>query len=1118
MLAAPRKPRSKGLDTDGFRARPAMRLLAVGALGIALTLAGGATQSVLAAPSKKPVAVPGELVVGFEAGVSEAAQAEVLAQAGVTKKKGVKQIRAALVGVSEKRATAVAKALADDPRVRYVEPNHVITTAVIPDDPSFGQLWGLNNTGQTGGTPDADIDAPEAWNVATGSSNVVVAVVDTGVDFGHPDLAAQQWVNPGENCGSSDPEISCPERTNGIDDDNDRFLDDWRGWDFVSGDNNPVDDHNHGTHVAGTIGAVGNNGTGITGVNWNVRIMALKFLDASGSGDSFDAAAATTYAVDHGAAIANNSWGGGPPEQVLEDAVDYADAHGMLFVAAAGNDGANNDASPFYPASYDSDGLVAVAATDANDNLASFSNYGAKSVDLAAPGAGILSTTRGGGYQSFSGTSMATPHVVGAAALVKAHFPAATAYGMKALLFSSVDPKSSLAGKVVTGGRLNVGNALSCSNAPRVWLDAPRNGFAAGLGDAVPVKVLATNCAVPAGVGNVSVTVNGSPVALSASSPDTGLYSGTFTPSAEGALTVTAAVTVGGSTATQTANGTAVRNYTCQEIEDPWVNVTGGTRLSGASDSDDGFSAVNITFPFSFYGSSYSTAHVSANGFLTLGSSTGADAYANVGIPSSSPPNGVIAPFWDDLDPTAQDSGAVFTGVTGSSPNRVLHVEWSNLKHWSLNGSGTATFELSLYQATGEIRFRYLDTDFGNSTWNAGASATAGLENLAGTIGRELSFNQSLLTSGKEISCTLGAAPPPPPPAPTITTTNLADATNATVYSQTLAASGGTPPYSWSIVSGDLPSGLSLNLTTGAITGTPDDTVGPKQFMAQVTDSGSQSDTQDLVVALADPLTVTTTSLPGGTVGQAYSQVVAATGGKSPYAWSLATGSLPPGLALNASTGAVTGTPTTAGTFGFTVQATDAGNPVRTATQALSISLVAPLTITTTSLAAGTVGQSYSQTLSASGGQTPYTWSVASGSLPPGLSLNSATGAVTGTPTAAGTYGFVAQVTDGAQTDTQTLSITVSSTAALVISSWNLPGGKVGSTYSGTVTASGGATPYTWSVASGMLPPGLGLVQGTPAMTISGTPTTVGRYTFTIRVTDTLGTQQTRTFQVRIKR
>src|SRR5439155_11725125 len=201
------------------------------------------------------------------------------------------------------------------------------------------------------------------------------------------------------------------------------YVDDWRGWDFVNNDNNPVDDHNHGTHVSGTIGAIGNNGMGVVGINWNVKIMALKFLDASGSGTTANAVKAVLYAKDKGALATNNSWGGDDFSQALLDAITQADAAGSLFVAAAGNSYASNDTTPNYPSSYDVPNVIAVAATDSSDAKALFSNYGKKSVDLGAPGVNILSTIRGNTYAYFDGTSMATPHVTGSAALVKAAFP-----------------------------------------------------------------------------------------------------------------------------------------------------------------------------------------------------------------------------------------------------------------------------------------------------------------------------------------------------------------------------------------------------------------------------------------------------------------------------------------------------------------------------------------------------------------------------------------------------------------------------------------------------------------------------------------------------------------------
>jgi hypothetical protein len=338
---------------------------------------------------------------------------------------------------------------------RSLEPDRIITSAALPNDPSFSRLWGLHNTGQTSGVIDADIDAAEAWNVTTGSREVVVGVIDTGIDYRHPDLSANMWRNPGETAGD------------GIDNDRNGFVDDVYGWDFANNDADPFDDEGHGTHVAGTIGAVGNNGTGVAGVNWQVSLMALKFLGADGSGTTSAAVAALNYATmmrqTHGVNVVatNNSWGGGGASTALTNAIVAGGNAGILTVAAAGNESANNDTTPSYPANVNSTAVISVAATDASNRLASFSNYGATTVDVAAPGVGIYSTTPNNSYASYSGTSMAAPHVAGLVALMAAANPEATAGQIRSAILSTAVPVASLAGKVATGGLINAAAAVN---------------------------------------------------------------------------------------------------------------------------------------------------------------------------------------------------------------------------------------------------------------------------------------------------------------------------------------------------------------------------------------------------------------------------------------------------------------------------------------------------------------------------------------------------------------------------------------------------------------------------------------------------------------------------------
>ena len=339
--------------------------------------------------------------------------------------------------------------------VRYIEPDFAVwTAATTPNDPSFSSQWALDNTGQTGGTPDADIDAPEAWDITRGDGSIVVGVIDSGIDYTHPDLASNIWGNPGEIAG------------NGIDDDGNGFIDDVHGWDFVNNDNDPTDDRSHGTHVAGTIAAAGNNGVGVTGVAWNAKLMALKTLDSAGSGTTSAAVAAVNYVTmmrtteGVNVRLTSNSWGGAPYSTALYDAIRDGGNAGMLFIAAAGNAASDTDLAPFYPAGYEIPSVISVGATEFDDQLRATSNYGVNSVYVFAPGGSILSTVPGGGYALKSGTSMAAPHVSGAAVLAWSLNPAATLEGVRNAIFRGVDQLPWLVGKAGSGGRLNAYNAL----------------------------------------------------------------------------------------------------------------------------------------------------------------------------------------------------------------------------------------------------------------------------------------------------------------------------------------------------------------------------------------------------------------------------------------------------------------------------------------------------------------------------------------------------------------------------------------------------------------------------------------------------------------------------------
>ena len=418
--------------------------------------------------------VPGQIIVKFEDDATRAEKTDARADEGLRKRDDLDLIDAEVARVEGQPVEQAIRDLERRPDVEYAEPDFILeASATTANDPDFGKLYGLNNTGQTAGTADADIDAPEAWDTTSGSASTVVAVIDEGVDINHPDLKNNIWTNPDEVAG------------NGVDDDRNGLVDDVNGWDFVNNDAGVYDrdpvtgkGDEHGTHVAGTIAAQGNNSLGVVGVNWQAKVMPLKVLGANGTGSTSNAIKALDYAVNKGVMVSNNSYGyNGAPSLSFTAALTRADVAGHLFVAAAGNGGADrvgddNDASAHYPSSYNMPNVVSVAATDSKDALASFSNYGAVSVDLAAPGVSIRSTLPGNTYGSYSGTSMATPHVAGVAALIKSNTPNLDDAGIKANLLQSVDKKAGLSGKTASGGRLNAANALPDTTPPETKISS----------------------------------------------------------------------------------------------------------------------------------------------------------------------------------------------------------------------------------------------------------------------------------------------------------------------------------------------------------------------------------------------------------------------------------------------------------------------------------------------------------------------------------------------------------------------------------------------------------------------------------------------------------------------
>jgi subtilisin family serine protease len=491
------RARSRPFVSTALAAAVAVSSLSIGAAqaatarGADATSIGGVAGSEQDDPAGSNDAVPGELLVRFDPALDGTGRAAVRALAGGTLKQRLPVDGLELVRLEAGESiAAAAQRFEREAGVLYAEPNLYRRAERVPNDLNFDRLWGMHNTGQavagTTGTPDADIDAPEAWETTAGSTSVRVAIVDSGVDWLHPDLTPNVWTNPDES--------GTAREANGIDDDRNGYVDDVRGWDWVDDDNDPSDANGHGTHVAGTVGARGDNGLAVNGVSWVAGLMPLRVLDENGGGTVASLIQAYAYAAREGASVVNVSLGSPGSSQAERDTI--ASFPNVLFVAAAGNSGTDNDRAPEYPCSYSLDNVLCVAASDQQDGLASFSNYGAATVDLAAPGRRILSTTPNAGTAFMSGTSMATPHVSGVATLVLAFAPTTSTATLKSAILGGVDSKPAFAGKTVTGGRLNALGALvragstpPSPSAPPAAPPSPTPSGRATVSDTVPPLV-----------------------------------------------------------------------------------------------------------------------------------------------------------------------------------------------------------------------------------------------------------------------------------------------------------------------------------------------------------------------------------------------------------------------------------------------------------------------------------------------------------------------------------------------------------------------------------------------------------------------------------------------------
>lgn len=644
----------------------------------------------------------------------------------------------------------------EDPKVLYAEPDYPLHAFLEPPpknstppedepddkkiDPRYSEQWGLNNEGQTGGTEDVDINAPEMWENIRGDKNVILAVIDTGINYIHDDLKDNIWVNEGEVPG------------NGLDDDGNGVVDDVHGFNALDNSGDPMDDHGHGSHCAGVIGAEGQNTVGGSGVMQEATIIGCRFLGADGEGSTSGAIACLDYLRELKTRAENpvdvfatsNSWGGGPSSEALKEAIQAHQDAGILFLAAASNDGDDNDLVMNYPSSYPLANIVAVAATDHNDEKAWFSNYGKRTVHIGAPGVDILSTVLGRDYEEMSGTSMATPFAAGLAGMIKANDPSLNYMQVKNLLMAGGTPIDALAGVTISGRRIRAWDedgtgSLTCEDqVVSGRLSPARNNILVPVGEKVLLSSININCEKPNGEIEIQLKPGKHEIKLADdgtgidSAAEDGMYSEEWVAEAPGRYEFTfpgndvVVITV-----FDPENLLAYEKM--EEAEFNYRQIS-GTKLDSGDDSVD---FIDTPFPIKFGGEdqSFNSITIGSNGALSVTDAKMIE-MGNIQLPAEEY-NSLVAPFWDDLDPSA-GSGGIYYETIGEAPNREFVVEYRDVHHYSSTEGGT--FQVVFFENSSDILFNYLDVDFGNAEVDNGASATIGVQTTAERL-VEVSYN-----------------------------------------------------------------------------------------------------------------------------------------------------------------------------------------------------------------------------------------------------------------------------------------------------------------------------------------------------------------------------------------